>query len=336
MNQDYYISLVYKKLKQEISSEELQELTHWGQEAENADLQQQLEHNWQLSTDILPPITIDTKKDFASFKKRMQAKSTGKVKKEAVIKPINRQRRFWLSAAAIALPLAAALWLFLPNNEVVMELAQTNSGATKVIHLDDGTVIALNENSTLHYPSTLGTEKRKVVLNGEAFFEVTSDPSRPFEVQMERSVVKVLGTKFNIKNREGEDQITVNVEEGKVQFSNTETRKGVLLTKGEEGIIEKNNNQISEKTVNHKNASAWRTKTLTYKNAPLQNLATDLEKTFKIKVLISNEAMQDCLISARFANATPEAVLDYVKQLYKLEIEKIGEDTFNLNNGICQ
>jgi len=336
MNPDHYITLIYKKLKKELSPEEEQELANWVKEEENAALQHQLEENWQASKDILPPISIDTQKDFSGFKQRMQAEKKRGVTKEAVIKPINRQRRFLMMAAAIALPLAAALWLFMPNPEAPMMLAQTEIGATKVIDLEDGTTITLNENSTIQYPATFGTEGRKVILNGEAFFDVASDPARPFEVQMERANVKVLGTKFNVRNIQSEDNITVNVEEGKVQFSNTETRKGVLLTKGEEGLLEKNNNQISEKAVNHKNASAWKTKTLTYKNAPLQTVAADLEKVFNTKISIANEAMQACQITARFKNATPQSVLDYVEKVYRMEVEQLEQDVFKLKNGICQ
>ena len=328
--------MIYKKLKQELSPEEEQELANWVKEEENAALHQQVEENWQASKNILPPITIDTQKDYAGFKQRMQAEKKRGVSKEAVIKPINRQRRFLMMAAAIALPLAAAIWLFLPGQETPMQFAQTESGATKVINLEDGTVITLNENSTIQYPGSFGAEGRKVLLNGEAFFDVSSDPARPFEVQMDRANVKVLGTKFNIRNRANETTITVNVEEGKVQFSNTETRKGVLLTKGEEGLLEKNNNQITEKVVDHKNASAWKTKTLTYKNTPLQTVIEDLEKVFNTKVTISNEAMQSCRITARFADASPQAVLDYVEKVYKMEVEQLDGENFKLKNGICQ
>ncbi len=336
MNPDHYITLIYKKLKKELSPEEEQELSNWVKEDENAALQHQVEENWQASKDILPPITVDTQKDFAGFKQRMKAEKNKPVKKEAVIKPINRQRRFLMMAAAIALPLAAALWLFMPSPEAPMMLAQTEGGATKVVNLEDGTIITLNENSTLQYPATFDAKQRKVLLNGEAFFDVTSDPTRPFEVQMERANVKVLGTKFNIRNIADENNITVNVEEGKVQFSNTETRKGVILTKGEEGLLEKNNNQISETTVNHKNASAWKTKTLSYKNASLQSVVADLEKVFKTKVTITNETMQTCRITARFADATPQAVLEYVEKVYKMEVEKIDGENFKLKNGSCQ
>jgi len=337
MNQDHYISLIYKKLKEEISPPEEQELANWAQQEDaNADFKQQIEENWQASQDILPSITIDTKKDFAGFKERMKAEKKRAVKKEAVIRPINKTRRFLLRAAAITLPLAAALWMFLPSQEAAIQLAQTKIGATKVITLEDGTIITLNEKSSLSYPPTFGEQQRIVSLDGEAFFEVVHDPSRPFEVQMERSKVKVLGTTFNIRNRANENIITVNVQEGKVQFSNTETRKGVILTKNEKGKLDKTNNQLSETTVNNKNASAWKTKTLTYKNTPLKAVVADLEQVFKTKITISKEAMQNCQISARFTKATPETVLDYVSELYQMEVERVEGNRFKLNNGTCR
>ena len=72
MNQDNYITLIYKKLKKEISPKEQTDLDKWVDSAnENALLQEQLAENWELSKTALPPITIDAKKDFQGFKKRM-------------------------------------------------------------------------------------------------------------------------------------------------------------------------------------------------------------------------------------------------------------------------
>jgi len=338
MNQDNYITLIYKKLKKEITSDEQADLDRWVEkEATNAQLQQQLEENWQASKTALPPITIDAKKDFQGFKKRMQAhKSAAPAPKTAKIRSINSRRRLLSIAAAIAIPLMAAIWLFRPAPATTMLVAQTTSGETKSIQLNDGTTVTLNENTQLKYPATFAKTDRQVQLTGEGFFEVAKDANRPFSVQLEKATVKVLGTVFNVRSVADETEIVVSVEEGKVQFSSTNIGKGVILTAGEEGTYDLAANQITEQKVNHKNASAWKTASLVYKNALLSTVVEDLAKHFKVKVTITNAAMQNCRITARFADATAIDVLDYIVDVYQMELKEIDGQTFELSGGICE
>ena len=338
MNQDNYITLIYKKLKKEITPAEQETLHQWvGEQEENALLQQQLEENWQQSKTILPPLDIDTKADFQGFKKRMQAhKENQPPPRQAVVRPLNNRRRLLAIAAAIAIPLLAAVWLFRPAPAPTMMMAQTSTNETKVINLEDGTIITLNENSTLSYPETFATMDRQVVLNGEAYFEVESDPTRPFEVQTEKASVKVLGTVFNVRSIDTEDKIKVSVEEGKVQFSSTHIGTGVILTKGEEGTYDLIKNEITEAKIDNKNASAWKSKALTYKNVPLKTVIADLAQHFKVKTTITNTTMQDCRLTASFVKATPKVVLDYIVELYQMDLVQIDSQSFELNNGTCQ
>ncbi len=336
MDQDNYITLIYKKLKKELSPTEQKSLEGWtAAQPENAQLQQQIEENWQLSKKILPPISVDAKKDFQGFKKRMQAHKTANAPQEAIVRPINSWRRKLSIAAAIAIPLLAAWWIFQPSN-VPMTLAQTSMGETKAIQLSDGTTINLNENSQLRYPTAFTGGKRQVELTGEAYFEVESDPNRPFEVMMEETKVRVLGTVFNIRHLAGEKETKVSVEEGKVELSSLTIDKSVILTKNEVGVYNSSTQQLTENKVNNKNASAWKSKILSYKSAPLQSIVTDLEQQFGIKTIITSENMNNCLVTARFTDTTPKKVYDYMVSLYRMELKEIDASTYELSKGVCK
>lgn len=338
MNQDNYITLIYKKLKKEITSEEQADLNKWaGTASENALLQQQLEDNWKASKTALPPISIDAKKDFQGFKKRMQQhRGTKEDTKEAIVRPLNSRRRLLAIAAAVAIPLLAALWVFMPPAAAPMMVAQTSTGEIKVIQLEDGTTVTLNENTTFTYPTTFAKVDRPVQLNGEALFEVAKDLSRPFQVHTEKASVKVLGTVFNVRSIAEETTIKVSVEEGKVQFSSTIAGQGVILTAGETGVYDLTSNQITENKVNHNNASAWKTKALKYTNTPLEEVIADLAQHFKVKVSIAEESMKICPLTARFGAATPKIVLDYIVNVYQMELTEIDDVTFKLEGGVCE
>ncbi len=337
MEQDSYITLIYKKLKKEISPQEQEALNGWtAAQQENAQLQQQIEENWQLSKTILPPISIDTKKDFQGFKKRMQQHKAKKKPTGAIVRPINSFRRKLAIAAGIAIPLLAALWMFQPSTTIPMTLAQTSTGETKLIQLEDGTQISLNENSQLKYPTAFIGNTRQVELTGEAYFEVQSNPNKPFEVMMDEAKVRVLGTVFNIRNLTNEKEITVSVEEGKVELSSPSIDKAVILTKDEVGTYNQTTQQLTENKVNNKNASAWKSRVLTYKNTPLQSVINDLEQQFGTKTIITSETMNNCLVTARFTDTTPKKVLDYMVSLYSMELKEIDASTYELSKGICK
>jgi len=338
MNQDNYITLIYKKLKKEITSEEQADLNKWaGTAKENALLQQQLEANWKASKTALPSISIDAKKDFQGFKKRMQQhKGTKEETKEAIVRPLNNRRRLLAIAAAVAIPLLAAIWVFIPSPSAPMIVAQTSIGETKVIQLEDGTKVTLNENTTFTYPETFAAAERLVQLNGEAYFEVAKNPASPFEVHTEKASIKVLGTVFNVRSIANETSIKVSVEEGKVQFSSTIAGSGVILTAGETGVYDLINNQITENKVNHNNASAWKTKNLKYSNTPLATVIADLGQHFKVKVNIAEETMKACPLTARFGETMAKDVLDYIVDVYQMELTEVDDVTFELVGGVCE
>ncbi len=113
-----------------------------------------------------------------------------------------------------------------------MPLAQSRVFSTKVgevshIRLDDGSEVSLNTDSTIRV--TMLKEERQIeLLSGEAFFDVAKDANRPFTVATEKQQITVLGTAFNVRQREDENVLKVAVIEGRVavQRRTPNTRQG--------------------------------------------------------------------------------------------------------------
>lgn len=83
--------------------------------------------------------------------------------------------------------------------------------------LSDGTRVWLNADSKLKYPVTFGSDKREVELEGEGYFEVTRDETRPFRVVVEKQTVEVLGTEFNVDAYPEEKNTYTTLVSGKVK-----------------------------------------------------------------------------------------------------------------------
>jgi mannose-6-phosphate isomerase-like protein (cupin superfamily) len=110
----------------------------------------------------------------------------------------------------------------------------TNVTEVRELVLEDGSVITLKKGSSMSYPKHFDNKSRKIYLEGEAFFKVKKDPSRPFMVYTGELVTQVLGTTFSVKSNENAKTIEVQVVSGRVsvyekQQTGPQNRNGVIL-----------------------------------------------------------------------------------------------------------
>lgn len=142
---------------------------------------------------------------------------------------IVKKRIFWWQwsqrvAAILFLPLLVTTLLIGLGNEKQPGIAQilevkTNPGMTTSLVLPDSTVVYLNSESVLRYPSVFGKDSREVELAGEAYFDVTSDKEKRFVVNTpHQSQIEVYGTSFNVEAYGTDNHISTTLVEGKVGF----------------------------------------------------------------------------------------------------------------------
>lgn len=133
-----------------------------------------------------------------------------------------RYRTYWAAAATILLVLAAAFWLR-PTGQrpvtppVAFTTVKSTAGSIQKLILPDSSIVWLKGASELSYPRAFAVHERNVTLRGEALFEVTKNPRRPFRVRVGAYVTQVLGTSFNIKQAPDKTNFTLLVLTGKVR-----------------------------------------------------------------------------------------------------------------------
>jgi ferric-dicitrate binding protein FerR (iron transport regulator) len=138
---------------------------------------------------------------------------------------INIRFKEFLRIAAIVIFALAIGWMsnsLMRNNmlsrTVEMKSVESIRGQIKEIFLADGTHVWLNADSKLTFPSNFTENTRNVELQGEAFFEVTSNEKNPFLVKTKNHTVKVTGTRFNICEYPDDKIIETTLVEGKVKI----------------------------------------------------------------------------------------------------------------------
>lgn len=154
----------------------------------------------------------------------------------------------WYSKVAVAIGLAVLFLFFYQRQPKIAAVklddpkVETGSSNTilvksaaesRTLVLADGTSIVLMPGSTLEYPRDFGAENRDIYLSGEAYFEVSADDSKPFVVKTSLLTLAALGTSFNVRSYENEDDTRIQVKNGRASISEnvvSTTQSIVLLS----------------------------------------------------------------------------------------------------------
>lgn len=155
--------------------------------------------------------------------------------------------------------------------------------------LSDGSKVFLNSVSKLTYPVFFDKDKREVNLEGEAYFEIVKDKSKPFLVNINGMKIEVLGTSFNIKAYTDEDEIYTTLVEGKIKLNTDKNEKEWILTPNQQAVFEKNSNSIVVHKVDAKQFIGWKDGIYSFTNQPLEEIMKTLSRWYAFEYEFANE-----------------------------------------------
>lgn len=188
--------------------------------------------------------------------------------------------------------------------------------------LPDNSVITLNKNSSLSYKTSFNQSDRHVRLSGEAFFKITPDKQKPFEIKVNDVIVTVVGTSFNIKsNKEGTEVI---VETGivTVQLKN----KTVKLLPHQKIFVQKNAEQLLVQSNHDELYNYYRTDKFICNNTPLPRLVDALNKNYDVNIKILNPEAAALRLTTQFSKESLDDILKIISQTLNVKIEHIKKD----------
>ena len=178
------------------------------------------------------------------------------------------------------------------QNSSQINTIKTPRGGHYNVVLPDGTRVWLNAESSLSYPSKFSKSERIVTLNGEAYFEVAAKSSTnnlssdktPFIVKTDHQEIEVLGTQFNVKSYNDENQTTTTLLEGKVKVTglNNNNSQERILEVGEEAVWK--NNQLNITKVNTNKAVDWKDGRFIFSGDNIKTIMTNVSRWYNIDV----------------------------------------------------
>lgn len=173
----------------------------------------------------------------------------------------------------------------MPNASVAgSNSISTPRGGQYQVSLPDGTKVWLNAATTLKYPYAFAKNERAVELNGEAYFEVAKDHTRPFRVKTDAQTVEVLGTHFNINAYQDEAAEKTTLLEGAVKVSNASG--SVKLQPGEQSRLNNGTAKlIVDQQVDIDKEMAWKNNIFSFDNDDLQTIMRQISRWYDVDVV---------------------------------------------------
>jgi ferric-dicitrate binding protein FerR (iron transport regulator) len=175
-----------------------------------------------------------------------------------------------------------------------------SQGKRTSVFLPDGTEIILNSETTLLYPSFFDPKNREVVLKGEAFFIVSKDEKHPFIVKAGGVNVRVLGTCFNVKAYDEENNVEITLEKGKVEVGLENRNEYIQINSGQQAYFDKSSMILSTREVSLRNCLSWKEGKFYFNNLTFEDIAKQLERHFNIKIEIVGENLKRMAFSGEF------------------------------------
>lgn len=199
-------------------------------------------------------------------------------------------------------------------------VVSTPAATTTLVTLSDGTKVMLNANSTLEYPASFDdAEVREVRLKGEAHFEVTKNPHRPFVVKAGEMQTQVLGTIFDVKAYR-KDAPKVTLMQGKVKVSNADTE--VEMRPGQTATLQSDKIVVSKAS---SSASDWLEGDFDMDQVTLAEAMSDIGAWYNKTVVFQSQANMDKLIHFRFSRrASLQEIITALNEMgvARIKIEK--------------
>lgn len=245
---------------------------------------------------------------------------------QAVVRPV-RSWGWWRIAALFILVIGAASFAYtwLRREVPVQQLSLSTTDKPLADTLSDGSVVMLNKNSAITYPSRFKGSTRSITLKGEAFFSVTPDKEQPFVVQVNDVTIKVVGTSFNVRSEGGETEVIV--ETGVVQV--TRGGKTVELRPKEKVTVQPGDTALVKTPETEDLYNYYRTREFVCDNTPLWKLVEVLNEAYDANIVIERPALRNLPLTTTFSDESLDHILEVIAITFDITVAR-EESTIRL------
>lgn len=210
-------------------------------------------------------------------------------------------REFLKVAAVIAVVFSGTyFWMQSGQDKLVtaMQTIHVPAGQRVELYLADGTKVWLNAQTTFTFPTDFSSEVRNVKLDGEAFFEVARDESKPFIVETSKYDVRVLGTEFNVIAYQNSSNSETALLKGSVEITFSGTTNKVMLEPNTK--IDWDNGKVKKSMIDKYDYFMWRDGLICFENETMESMLKKLELYYDVKIIVNNKKILSNKYTGKF------------------------------------
>lgn len=222
----------------------------------------------------------------------------------------NLKHALWGLAAVVAAIVATAsvfLWQDADAVNASPLTVTTAAGERSQVQLPDGSMISLNHNTRISYSFDARHHTRNVTLDGEAYFDVNSDPEQPFIVSCDGLLIECKGTAFNVKGYPDEKEVTAVLANGAIVASAHE--QTVTMKPGTKVSFDKRSRTLQSSMVETSDYTAWLSGRSHYNDERLEDIMHSVERRYGVVINIVTPTLRDLRLSGSIGGQTLEETL---------------------------
>jgi len=218
----------------------------------------------------------------------------------------------------------------LPNEQ--KHVLYTNNGIKGFVELPDGSKVWLNSASRIEYPDKFRGATREVIISGEAFFDVVSNPQKPMIVSTNKDFrVEVLGTKFNIRSYDDDIDAQTTLFSGSIKLTRKlPSSKIELITKlkpKESFVIRGKMPPVLIKQADTSRQVAWKEGKIIFDSTPMQEVIKKLERWHGTEFILKDKEILNYKITANFRSESIVQIMEMIEFCssisYKIEGNRV-------------
>lgn len=196
-------------------------------------------------------------------------------------------------------------------------------GERRQITLPDGSRVWLNSRSSLSYASSFNQQSRDVILEGEAYFEVAHNPTKPFHVKAKGIIIEVLGTVFNVSAYPEDEEVETALISGKISMIDTLSEKLIILQPKEAVLVDLKLRSTTKSEFRTDIYSAWKDGELVFSGESPQKVFERLERTFNKTFRFNPTIFEDKKLTAHFQKGESlERILEVTSKALNINIRE--------------
>ena len=213
-------------------------------------------------------------------------------------------REFLKIASVVVITVGVTAALFSVGKDkddvnVAMQTITVPAGQRVNLDLPDGSNVWLNAGTRMQYPVSFMKDKREVILDGEAYFEVARNEKCPFVVRTHAMDIEVLGTKFNVEAYSKKAVFEASLMQGKIRVKSPHNEKTAVVLLPNYKTTLKDGRLVVHK-IDDYNVYRWKEGLYCFKSKPFTQIMEDLERYYDLKIQVDKKSIESVALTGKF------------------------------------